>query len=42
MKKIIKEIIVVEGRDDISAVKAAVDAEKNQVNGFAVRKKENI
>ena len=26
MKKIIKEIIVVEGRDDISAVKAAVDA----------------
>ena len=27
MKKSIKEIIVVEGRDDISAVKAAVDAE---------------
>ena len=27
MKKIIKEVIVVEGRDDISAVKAAVDAE---------------
>lgn len=42
MKKIIKEIIVVEGRDDISAVKAAVDAEVIQVNGFAVRKKENI
>ena len=42
MKKIIKEIIVVEGRDDISAVKAAVDAEIIQVNGFAVRKKENI
>lgn len=38
MKKIIKEIIVVEGRDDISAVKAAVDAEIIQVNGFAVRK----
>lgn len=42
MKKRIKEIIVVEGRDDISAVKAAVDAEIIQVNGFAVRKKENI
>lgn len=42
MKKKIKEIIVVEGRDDISAVKAAVDAEVIQVNGFAVRKKENI
>lgn len=38
MKKIIKEIIVVEGRDDISAVKAAVDAEVIEVNGFAVRK----
>ena len=38
MKKKIKEIIVVEGRDDISAVKAAVDAEIIQVNGFAVRK----
>ena len=42
MKKIIKEIIVVEGRDDISAVKAAVDAEIIKVNGFAVRKKETI
>lgn len=42
MKKIIKEIIVVEGRDDITAVKAAVDAEIIQVNGFAVRKKNNI
>ncbi|WP_300341908.1 ribonuclease M5 [Fusobacterium sp.] len=42
MKKIIKEIIVVEGRDDISAVKAAVDAEIIQVNGFAVRKKGTI
>ena len=42
MKKRIREIIVVEGRDDISAVKAAVDAEIIQVNGFAVRKKENI
>lgn len=38
MKPHIKEIIVVEGRDDISAVKAAVDAEVLQVNGFAVRK----
>jgi ribonuclease M5 len=42
MKKIIKEVIVVEGRDDISAVKAAVDAEVLQVNGFAVRKKETV
>ncbi len=42
MKKNIKEIIVVEGRDDISAVKAAVDAEIIQVNGFAVRKNETI
>ncbi|STO31556.1 ribonuclease M5 [Fusobacterium necrogenes] len=42
MKKMIKEIIVVEGRDDIAAVKSAVDAEVIQVNGFAVRKKENI
>lgn len=42
MKKVIKEIIVVEGRDDISAVKSAVDAEVIQVNGFAVRKKETI
>ena len=42
MKKSIKEIIVVEGRDDISAVKAAVDAEVIQVNGFAVRKQGTI
>ncbi|WP_410207427.1 ribonuclease M5 [Fusobacterium sp.] len=42
MKKIIKEIIIVEGKDDITAVKAAVDAEIIQVNGFAVRKKSTI
>lgn len=42
MKKIIKEVIVVEGKDDISAVKAAVDAEIIQTNGFAIRKKGNI
>lgn len=42
MKKIIKEVIVVEGRDDMSAVKAAVDAEIIQTNGFAIRKKGNI
>lgn len=42
MKKRIKEVIVVEGRDDISAVKAAVDAEIIQTNGFAIRKKGNI
>lgn len=38
MKPHIKEIIVVEGRDDITAVKAAVDAEVVAVNGFSVGK----
>lgn len=42
MKPKIQEIIIVEGRDDISAVKAAVDAEVIQVNGFAIRKKGNV
>lgn len=42
MKKIINEIIVVEGRDDISAVKAAVDAEVIAVHGFSVRKGKNL
>lgn len=42
MKKIIKEVIVVEGKDDVSAVKAAVDAELIITNGFAIRKKGNI
>lgn len=41
MKKI-KEIIVVEGKDDISAVKKAVDAEVFQVNGHAVKKNKTI
>lgn len=41
-KKKIKEIIVVEGKDDISAVKKAVDASLIEVNGFAVRKKETL
>lgn len=39
MKKTIREVIVVEGKDDISAVKNAVDAEVIEVNGFAVKKK---
>ena len=34
----IMETIVVEGRDDVSAVKRAVDAEVIEVNGFAVKK----
>lgn len=38
MKQRIKEIIVVEGRDDITAVKAAVDAEVIAVHGFSVGK----
>ena len=33
----IKETIVVEGRDDVTAVKAAVDAELIVTNGFSVR-----
>lgn len=41
MKKI-KEIIVVEGRDDVTAVKAAVDAEMIIVNGFAVHNKATL
>lgn len=36
--KIIKEIIVVEGRDDITAVKRAVNAEVIAVHGFSVKK----
>lgn len=42
MKKRVKEVIVVEGKDDISAVKVAVDAEVFQVNGHAVRKNRSI
>ncbi|ADO82666.1 ribonuclease M5 [Ilyobacter polytropus] len=42
MRKKIKETIVVEGRDDITAVKAAVDAELIEVNGFAVRKRSTL
>lgn len=35
----IKETIVVEGRDDVTAVKRAVDAELIITNGFSVHKK---
>lgn len=35
----IKEIIVVEGKDDVSAVKAAVDAEVITTNGFGINDK---
>ena len=41
-KDFIKEVIIVEGRDDISAVKAAVDAEVIEVNGFAVKKPKTL
>ena len=34
----IKEVIVVEGRDDVQAVKRAVDAETIITNGFALSK----
>ena len=34
----IKEVIVVEGKDDVSAVKAAVDAEVITTNGFGYGK----
>lgn len=35
----IKEVIVVEGRDDITAVKKAVDAELIAVGGFGINRK---
>lgn len=35
----IKEIIVVEGRDDVTAVKKAVDAELIAVGGFGINKR---
>ena len=35
----IKEVIVVEGRDDVTAVKKAVDAEVIAVGGFGINKK---
>ncbi|WP_123052660.1 ribonuclease M5 [Clostridium sp. JN-1] len=35
----IKEVIVVEGRDDVTAVKKAVDAEIIAVGGFGINKK---
>ena len=35
---IIKEVIIVEGRDDITAVKRAVNAELIAVHGFSVKK----
>lgn len=38
----IKETIVVEGRDDVSAVKRAVNAEVIEVNGFAVRNRATL
>ncbi len=38
-KKIIKEVIVVEGRDDIDAVKKAVDAELIAVGGFGINRR---
>lgn len=36
--EIIKEVIVVEGRDDITAVKRAINAEVIAVHGFSVKK----
>ena len=33
----IKEVIVVEGRDDVTAVKRAVDAELISVSGFGIK-----
>ncbi len=39
---VIKELIVVEGADDVAAVKKAVDAEVLPVHGFAVRSKETL
>jgi len=42
MKKKIEEIIIVEGKDDIAAVKRAVDAEIFQVQGFSGLKKSTL
>ena len=42
MKPKIKEIIVVEGKDDITAVKQAVDAHVIAVHGYSSFKKETI
>ena len=36
---LIKEVIVVEGRDDITAVKKAVDAEIIATSGFGINAK---
>lgn len=38
-EKMIKEVIVVEGRDDVTAVKRAVDAEVIAVGGFGINSK---
>ena len=35
----IKEVIVVEGKDDVAAVKKAVDAEMIAVGGFGINAK---
>ena len=42
MKPKIKEIIVVEGKDDIAAVKQAVDAHVIAVHGYSSFKKKTI
>ena len=42
MKPKIKEIIIVEGKDDIAAVKQAVDAHVIAVHGYSSFKKETI
>lgn len=39
VRRLIKEIIVVEGKDDITAVKKAVDAEVIAVHGFGLNQK---
>lgn len=36
--KVIKEVIVVEGRDDTAAVKRAVDAQTIETHGYGIRK----
>lgn len=39
MKSLIKDIIIVEGKDDVAKVKAAIDAEVISTNGFGYKKK---
>lgn len=38
IKKTVKEVIVVEGRDDTAAIKRAIDADTIETHGFGIRR----